>query len=283
LKGGCSPGVVMLLNHDISFNEYIYLDKRVTDWTTEDFEDYKRVYLECARQYPMPVTGVLDDPGNVIWTRNTNNHIDQISRFVWQRAQRERQQAIDVAEAKQEMERSAAEARRQKLLDAARRERESAEQAAKQAEAEAPLIAEAERQFAEASRQREEAERRLQDVRSRVAAQQQQRAAEDNKRNAALNEQRRVESAERDQAFVADLTGKPCKVTLGQFEQVRYGMNLRQVQEIFGCLGRMAQGSRIAGVGTYSTYVFQGTSDLSAVSATFRGSSLEQKSQIGLD
>jgi hypothetical protein len=281
-KGGCRPGVLMLLNADIAFNEYRYLDKLVSEWTDADFEDYRQVYLNCAQQYPRVVSHTVVDPGGVALERNTREHLAMISKFVVQRSNRERQQAIEAEGAKLDMERDAAVRKRQKMIADAQHDREIAERTAKQADEEAPQIAEAERQFAEASRQRAEAEKRLQDIRNRVAAQQQQRNVEEARESVAMAERMALQRTETERSELAALQGHTCEITQQNFERARYGMTLREVQKNFGCTGEMASGINFGGSKTYTTYVFRNPDNMSGAQMTFDRQYLYAKSRLGL-
>jgi hypothetical protein len=138
------------------------------------------------------------------------------------------------------------------------------------------------KQAEEARKTREAAEQRLAELRSRI----------DVENSAAKNavDQVRVADVSREQVLRqeaekeadARLPSK-CSVNLEQLNKVRFGMQLREANQLFGCQGRETSGTRISGFGTFSTYTWDGNTDLSVVTATFKGSSLQSKAQIGLE
>ncbi|WP_407158732.1 hypothetical protein [Bradyrhizobium sp. STM 3557] len=129
---------------------------------------------------------------------------------------------------------------------------------------------------------REAAERRLAEIRSKIDA--------ENAAAKSATEKTRIADASREQAVreqaakeADERLSSECKVSLEQFSKVQFGMQLRQVNQLFGCQGRQASGTRISGFGTFSTYTWDGNTDLSVVTATFKENTLQSKAQVGLE
>jgi hypothetical protein len=201
-----------------------------------------------------------------------------------QQRQEAAQQAQDAAIAirKQKMAEDEARRKQQELAEQTERDRAAAAEAARRAETEGPKVADAVKQAEEARKAREAAERRLADIRSKVDA--------ENAAAKSAAEQTRVADASREQIVRQEAERQAdarlpntCSVTLEQFNRARFGMQLRELNQLFGCQGRQTSGTRISGYGTVSTYAWDGNSDLSVVTGTFRGNSLQSKAQIGLD
>lgn len=205
-------------------------------------------------------------------------------RLAVEQRQQAAQQAQEAATAirKQKMAEDAARRGQQDLIDQGARDRAVAAEVARRAEIEEPKIAEAVKQAEEARKARDAAERRLAEIRSRIetetaaarSAAEQARTA-DNSREQTLRERAEKEADAR--------LSSECKVSLEQFNKIQFGMQLRQVNQLFGCQGRQTSGTRISGFGTFSTYTWDGNTDLSVVTATFKGNSLQSKVQMGLE
>jgi hypothetical protein len=73
-----------------------------------------------------------------------------------------------------------------------------------------------------------------------------------------------------------------CKVTLGQYNQLRPGMPYQQVVGILGCEGKSPVFSQLE-PHTYARYSWDGRASGASMTATFRDRQLTEKSQSGLE
>jgi hypothetical protein len=308
-NGGCGQHR-LLFNHlgnvrtDVRRNGGIDWDvfgKPAIEWSDQNIDDAVNVYKKCearlgARQKNRCMANGYDekhcdrgpDPVTLKMAQGYERDLREIVSLVRERdsmgkRQSAAQQAQNAAADLRKQKVAEDEARRdqEKLLEQAVRDKEAAAAASKLADTEEPKIAEAARQAAEARKVREAAEGRLAEVRGRLnAGATANRTAADQAQAAnALRDQALRQKA--DQEADARLS-RECRVTLEQFNQVRFGMQLQQVDRLFGCKGRETSGTRISGYGTLSTYAWDGNADLSVVTATFKGTSLQSKAQIGL-
>lgn len=72
-----------------------------------------------------------------------------------------------------------------------------------------------------------------------------------------------------------------CKVTLSQYNQIRFGMSYEQAVGILGCDGKNPVFSQLE-PHTYKKYSWDGSSPDSSVTLTFRSGELTEKWQSGL-
>jgi hypothetical protein len=170
----------------------------------------------------------------------------------------------------------------QEIVERTAHDRTAAAEASRKAEAEEPKIAEAVKQAEEARKAREAAEQRLADIKSRINAE--QTVAKNAADHARVAEVAREQALRQEGEREADARLPiACSVTFEQFNKVRYGMQLREVNQLFGCQGKQTSGARVSGYGTLSTYSWDGNTEMSVVTATFKGNSLQSKAQLGLE
>jgi hypothetical protein len=307
-NGGCGP-------HRLAFNRLanVSIDVRrgaergrdpdifgraASEWTDQDVSDALDFYIKCEVQ--MDARSKRCTPGNpncasepdkvtINLAKGYERDLREIVSGVRQRLgvqqrQDAAQQAQEAALAirKQKMAEDAARRSQQELAEKTARDQAAAAEAARRAEIEEPRIAEAVRQAEDARKARDAAERRLAEIRSRIEA--------ENAAAKSASEQARVADSFRQQTLREEAEkesdarlSSECKVSLEQFNRVRFGMQLREVNQLFGCRGRQTSGTRISGFGTFSTYAWDGGADLSVVTATFKGNSLQSKAQMGLE
>lgn len=280
-KGGCAngPGVLQSLDIFISpGSQSSFLGKKSAEWTDADFDEYRLIYTECVQRWPNFLTPGAS-PARV--ASYIEDRMANVQRYVIDKYRAEAHAGQAAEQAKIEARNTVAAEQRARVLAEAKADLARADAAVKQAEIEAPLIAEADRQADAALRARKAAEEQLEAVRSRLAVKQQQAKAEEAKRQAALSEQATIEQREHDRQEDASFS-KTCDPTAEQFAKVRIGMSLRQVRRSFGCLGAVESEQRIVGIGTMTTYTFSAASGIAVALVTFRGTTLETKSQIGL-
>lgn len=307
-NGGCGP-------HRLAFNRLVEISidvrrgtekgrdpdlfgRAASEWSDQDIADALDFYTKCELQIDVrsrrckvgsPGCGTEPDKVTITLAKDYERNLREIVSAVRERlAVRHRQEAAKQAQEaamairKQKMAEDADRHSQQELIERTARDHAAATEAARRAEIEEPKIAEAVKQAEDARKARDGAERRLAEIRSRIETE--NAAAKSATEQARLANNSREQTLREETAKEADarLPGK-CQVRLEQFNKVRFGMQLREVNQLFGCRGRQTSGTRISGFGTFSTYTWDGGTDLSVVTATFKGDSLQSKAQIGLE
>ncbi len=274
------------------------LGRPATDWSETDAAEALRVYKDCDALFI--AQGQRGDPRQQLMARlyaaNTAAQAvalqNALSTFVRtgtvQQQQRRLEETARVAQSRADAQRKLdadsrkAQSERDKLLEQSELDRQAAEEAARRANEEAPKIAQVTKQAEEARAARQAAEARLAEVRSQIAAESAKGATEVARQQLAEAAQQAEQRKQAEREEDVRLSQK-CQVTLEQFNQARFGMQLREVERLFGCKGNQTSGTRIPGYGVVSTYSWEGTAFPSNVTATFRNSGLESKAQMGLD
>jgi len=269
-----------------------------SEWTDQDIRDALDYNIKCELKIDLreqacrvgaPGCGTEPSQATVNMAKGYERDLRDIVLTVRERlgVQLRQQAAQQAQEAalilrKEKMAEEAARRREKEMVDQTARDHAAAAEAASRAQIEEPRIAEAVKQAQDARNARDAAERRLAEIRSKIEAENtaakkatEQAQSADNSRQQVLREQSESEADAR--------LPNDCKVSLEQFQQVRFGMPLRQVNQLFGCQGRQMSGTRLSGLGTFATYAWDGNSGLSVVTATFKGNSLQSKAQMGLE
>lgn len=284
-----------ILNRGASRN---LLGRSATDWNEADAAEALRVYKECdalfiaqgqggdSRQQLMARMYAANAATQAVALQNALSNF--VSTGMVQKGQSHLEEEARVAQSRTDAQRKLdeesrkAQSQRDKLLEQSKIDQEAAEEASRRANEEVPKIAQVTKQAEEARAARQSAEARLAEVRGQIASENAKAATEMAKRQSVEAAEQAEQRKQADQEEDVRLSRK-CQVTLERFNQARFGMQLREVERLFGCKGSQTTGTRIPGYGVVSTYSWEGTAFPSTVTATFRNSSLESKAQVGLD
>jgi hypothetical protein len=267
--------------------------KPASDWTDQDISEAISLYFKCENQIDARMNrgprAATPDTVTMNIARQHERALREIVTVVRDRVAAEQrqeaaQQAQEAAMAirKQKMADDAARRSQEQLAEQTMRDKAAATEAARRAEAEEPKIAEAVKQAEDARKTREAAERRLAEVRSKIDAE--DSVAKNESDQARMAEVSRQQVLRQDAERKAD-AGLPstCNVSLDQFNKASFGMQLREINQLFGCQGRQTSSTRMSGYGVLSTYAWDGNTDISVVTGTFKGNSLQSKAQMGLE
>lgn len=274
------------------------LGRSAADWKEADAAEALRVYKDCdalfitqgqsgdSRQQLMARMYAANAATQAVALQNALSNFVNTGKVQQQQSRLEQEawlaQSRADAQRKLDEESRKAQSQRDKLLEQSKVDQEAAEESARRANEEAPKIAQVTKEAEEARAARQAAEARLAEVRGQIAAENAKGATEMAKRQAVEAAQQAERRRQAEQEEDVKLSQK-CQVNLERFNQARFGMQLREVERLFGCKGSQTSGTRIPGYGVVSTYSWEGTSFPSNVTATFRNSSLESKAQVGLD
>ncbi|MCA1530708.1 hypothetical protein [Bradyrhizobium yuanmingense] len=272
--------------------DVLLFGKPILDWTEDDVTTTVRIYGDCWQKYHAMTAGPKDSPALPSFAQGAIRQFEADLRSIIKTArdiddQRKAQVAaraeLEKAKAQRRREREESEVQRQQeqLRQQAQRDRETAEETRRQAEAEEPRINEITNEAERARLEREAAERRLAEVRSRIDDQEKARRLAQGQADLADASRRQLLQRQAELEEDARLSRK-CTVNLQQFNDARLGMSIREVERLFGCKGVEASAMR-SYHSIVTTFTWDGRMALSRVTATFRDSTLESKTQFGLD
>ena len=83
--------------------------------------------------------------------------------------------------------------------------------------------------------------------------------------------------------MAAPAAKKKCQVSLEQYDDLKMGLSLEEVERRFACKGSVMSEVKLGNYGTTRMVTWNGAQQFSQVTLTFHNSRLQSKSQFGLD